>query len=185
MKLKTIFLTMTTLIFMHQAVAETNIVFGISQLLIKGGNIEINYLTDNWIFEYSHGFNLDLASKRDLAQTDEENNQGLDLYLPYSTGGGVGYRVTKQFNVRLELKHHRFNVENKKTSQKKSYDTTTVGIGAYYEFLFGNFLIVPNIRYWPNVSTTLDNDKFVFSNNDVHKAHDFGVFANVSLGWKF
>ena len=44
------------------------------------------------------------------------------------------------------------------------------------------------LRYWPNVATTLDDDRLVLDGPGgpiVHRAHDFKLFANVSLGWAF
>jgi CRISPR/Cas system-associated protein Csm6 len=79
--------------------------------------------------------------------------------------------------------------------QKKTLTRPTVGLikchsglGAYYfykPFKQMNLVIVPSIRYWPTVKTSLSDDKFTFSNGDEHKAHEFGLFGNVSIGWSF
>jgi hypothetical protein len=166
-----------------------NLVFGLSQLaFLSGGNVEINYLTEKFVFEYSHGFNLDLnASPNEMALTETERQQNLDIEVPYSTGGGVGYRFTKAFNVRIEAKQHKFNVTHP-SGEKISYTTQDLGLGAYYfykPFKRTNLIIVPSIRYWPTINTSLHDDKYTFSNGDEHKAHDFGLFGNVSIGWSF
>ena len=167
---------------------QWDLVFGLSQpLVLKGGNIEINYLTDKFVFEYSHGFALNLSASDRVGMTNSEKVQNLDIYVPYSTGGGIGYRFTKEFNVRLEIKQHQFNVAHP-SGEQVSYTTRDIGVGAYYFWLpfnSKNFLIVPSVRYWPTVYTTLKNDEYTFANGDVHKAHSFGLFGNVSIGWRF
>jgi hypothetical protein len=166
-----------------------NLVFGLSQVIfLNGGNVEINYLTEKFVFEYSHGFNLDLnASPSEMALTDMERQQSLEIFVPYSTGGGVGYRFTKAFNARVEFKQHRFDVTHP-SGEKISYTTQDLGLGAYYfyqPFRRFNFVIVPSIRYWPTINTSLNDDKHTFSNGVEHEAHDFGLFGNVSIGWRF
>jgi len=185
---------LTLVVSLSSAHAETatkywNLVFGMSQpLILKGGNIEVNYLTEKWVFEYSHGWSLDLnASPDEKALTDTERTQGLSIFVPYSTGGGIGYRFTPEFNLRVEFKQHKFQATNS-TKQTIKYTTQDLGIGAYYfyqPFKQHNFLVVPSIRYWPTINTSLDNDIAVFENGEVHNAHDFGLFGNVSLGWQF
>ena len=166
---------------------EFNVVAGLSQyLLLGGGNAEIDIVTENWVFEYSHGWGLDFARNDRIAQTKAERDQDLDVYMPYTTGGGVGYRLTKALNARLELKEHDQIVENFKTGEKIRYLVRTVGVGFYYEWQpFGKgLLIVPNIRYWPTVSTSLDEDQYVWSNGEIHEAHAQGLIINCSVGWK-
>ena len=180
----TIFLFMS----LSASAEQWNLVFGLSQPLVtKGGNAEINFLTESFVFEYSHGFALNLSANNSVAMTNIEKSQNLDIYVPYSTGGGVGYRFTKEFNVRLEMKQHQFNVTNS-AGEYISYTTRDIGVGAYYfwqPFSNNNLLIVPSIRYWPTVYTTLKNDEYTFANGDVHKAHSFGLFANISIGLSF
>jgi hypothetical protein len=166
-----------------------NLVFGLSQVaFLNGGNVEINYLTEKFVFEYSHGFDLDLnASPSDWALTEAERRQHLEIYVPYSTGGGVGYRFTKSFNMRIEYKRHKFNVTHP-SGEQASYINQDLGVGAYYfykPFKQMNLAIVPSIRYWPTVKTSLTDGTFTFSNGDEHKAHEFGLFGNVSIGWSF
>lgn len=43
-------------------------------------------------------------------------------------------------------------------------------------------------RYWPNVATSLTDDKIALAGTNgtvSHSAHDWEVFANVSLGYAF
>lgn len=167
---------------------QWNLVFGLSQpLVLKGGNVEINYLTEQFVFEYSHGFALNLSASGGAGMSNSEKSQNLDIYAPYSTGGGVGYRFTKEFNVRLEVKQHQFNVTHP-SGENINYTTRDIGVGAYYFWLplnSRNLLIVPSIRYWPTVYTSLNNGEHTFANGDVHKAHSFGLFGNISIGWRF
>ena len=34
-------------------------------------------------------------------------------------------------------------------------------------------------------TSTLSGNKFTFADGQTHEAHDFGLFANVSIGWRF
>lgn len=163
------------------------VLFGLNQpIFLHGGNIEVNYLTRNWVFEYSHGFLLDLSPNRNFTMTSAEREQKLDIFLPFSTGGGVGYRFTENFNLRAEVKAHRYEVTRGDVSF--AYTTWSVGVGAYYYWYpFGNehFVVTPSVRFWPNVASTLDNGEYRFADGQVHRAHDFSLFANVSIGYRF
>ncbi|SMF68470.1 hypothetical protein [Pseudobacteriovorax antillogorgiicola] len=182
------YLLLLTLLSTHSRASEINIVSGLSQpLVVNGGNLEINYLTENLIFEYSHGWSLDFAAHGGLAQTEAENDQNLELFLPYSTGGGIGYRLSKQFNARLEYKEHYYEVNRKNSDESFQYITRSLGIGLYWEWQpwQNMLLIVPSLRYWPNLNSSLAGDKFELADGEIHKAHDQGLFANVSIGCKF
>ena len=159
---------------------------GLSQpIIMHGGNVEINYLTKNWVFEYSHGFLLDLNVYSGFTKTAAERAQGLSITLPYSTGGGIGYRITEGFNVRAEFKVHRYEVS--RGAESFAYTVYSAGVGAYYFWtpLGDHLVIVPSLRFWPNVATTLDSGKLIFADGQTHQAHDFGLFANISVGWRF
>lgn len=165
------------------------LLFGLSQpLLLQGGNIEVDYMTEKWVFEYSHGFNLDLnAGPEALTLTDVERDQGLKIAVPYSTGGGIGYRFTPEFNLRLEYKEHEYEVTHP-GGEKINYFVQDLGVGAYYFYkpIDGSkLLIVPSLRYWPQLASSLDAEGYTFNNGDVHKAHTFGLFTNVSVGLSF
>jgi hypothetical protein len=169
------------------AESEWVLLAGLNQpIVLRGGNIELNYLTQRWVFEYSHGFALNLSPNRDFTMTQAERDQKLDLYLPFSTGGGIGYRITPEFNVRAELKAHRYEVT--RGNESVSYTTFSVGIGAYYYWYpFGNrhFVVVPSLRFWPNVASTLGGNAHTWLDGQSHTVHEFTFFANVSLGYRF
>lgn len=81
----------------------------IQPAMLQGGNFEVDFYTTKMVFNYSHGFSLDLDGKHKTT-VGEIKSQGLALHLPYSTGFGVGYRITRYLDIRLEPKLHRFQV---------------------------------------------------------------------------
>ncbi len=118
--------------------------------------------------------------------TPAEQEQKLDIFLPFSTGGGIGYRFTPNFNLRAELKAHSYEVSRGSVSFR--YMTYSVGVGAYYYWYpFGSehLVIMPSVRFWPNVASSLDNNEYRFVDGQAHKAHDFSLFANISVGYRF
>jgi hypothetical protein len=160
---------------------------GLAQpLLFEGGNVAVTYITNGGlVLDYSHGwaFQLDATPS---ALAEAERAQKLRVYLPYTTGFGIGHLVADNLDFRLEFKVHRYEVTHPGGAQI-SYTTRSAGVGAYYRYRFGRsrWLLEPSVRYWPNVSSTLDDDRHTFPNGDVHEAHDQGLFANVSLGYAF
>lgn len=165
---------------------ETILGLGLWQpLVFQGFNAEIDYLTENWVFEYSHGMNLNISAFKP-ALTKEEQDQEIKLKAPYSTGFGIGYRLTKEFNVRLEFKEHQFEITHP-SGEKIKYINQDIGFGAYYFWRpFNNsLLVIPSLRYWPTYKSSLEDKEYTFSNGDVHKAHSFNVFGNVTVGWQF
>ena len=183
---------------------EVSLVFGLNQLLVLNGfNFEVNYWTKKIVIDYSHGFGLEL---QDDLVSEEAHDQQLAFNITHSLGFGVGYRFTKNFNIRLEPKWHFWEVyydDAFKTQEGKitDYTTFTLGLGAYYRWTpfekKGNILkgltIVPSFRWWPTVATSLENDEYEYYNtrteqNEIHKANNIGIsntpfFVNVSIGY--
>lgn len=182
-----------------------SLVGGVSQLLLGGGNIEGTWYTRRLSVAYSHGFNLQLGGS---ALPQAMQDQQLQLTMPWTTGFGIGYRVTSALDLRLDVKRHRFAMryddQDFAGSTIAEYQTTTVGIGAYYRYYpFASrsgaargVVIVPSVRYWPNVSSSLPNDELRYTNartgrQEVHQAAEQGfpgsggVVANVSIGYTF
>ncbi len=182
-----------------------SVVGGLSQLLLGGGNVEGTWYTNRLSLAYSHGFNLQLGSGL-LAQ--ESQDQQLQLTMPLTTGFGVGYRITPTFDVRLEVKRHRFAMryddQDFSGPTIAEYNTTTVGVGAYYRYypfarhtgVARGLVIIPSVRYWPNVTSSLENNELGYVNErtgraEVHKAATQGfpgtggLLANVSIGYTF
>lgn len=185
---------------------KINVLFGLTQpLLLNGFNMEVNYIHNRFIFDYSHGVSLDFSEN---AVTPDLKEQGVVVHMPYSTGFGVGYRFTKWLNLRVEPKWHRFEFYYNNDSQTTaneitSYNTVTLGLGLYGSFyLFKNhesflkgILIAPSIRYWPTVSSTLQNDTYSYMNKNTLateeiKTLDPGIgftpfVVNISIGYSF
>jgi hypothetical protein len=185
---------------------KVNIVFGLTQpLLVKGFNIEGNYIHNRLIFDYSHGVSLDFSGS---TVTSELKNQGVSVHIPWTTGFGIGYRLKEWVNVRVEPKWHRFEFyydgePQNSTTAITSYNTFSLGVGVYgsYQpfkhqtsFLKG-ILIAPSIRFWPTVSSTLKDDTYTYDNKTTKgkaeiKTLDPGigftpVVVNVSIGYSF
>jgi hypothetical protein len=183
-----------------------SLVFGLNQpIFTQGFNVEINYYTKYFVFDYSHGFNLHF---KDKLVTGEAQRQHLKFKISHSLGVGFGYRVTRDFNIRFEPKIHVWNVyhddkEYSKENILKIYSTYTLGLGTYYRVqpfrnaqnFTNGFTLVPSIRWWPNVATSLKNNEFEYFNRitnktEIHKANNIGVantafFGNISLGYSF
>jgi hypothetical protein len=110
---------------------KVNVVFGLTQpLLVKGYNIEGNYIHNRLIFDYSHGVSLDFSGSN---VTADLKNQGVSVLVPWTTGFGVGYRLKEWINIRVEPKWHRFKFYYDGKSQISaneivSYNTMSLGI---------------------------------------------------------
>jgi len=163
---------------------------GLSQpLFFRGGNVAATYFFNRFTLEYSQGIDLDYTGSflrgddRDFAQIKSR----------YTGGIGLGYRVTKNLDLRVEpYKYSGYNVKLQTSEGVKelNYATWTVGGGAYYRiYLWKGLLIEPSVRYWPEVSTTLEGGEYRYNDPQgvarVHKNVVPGFFGNVSVGWTF
>jgi hypothetical protein len=185
---------------------KVNVVFGLTQpLFVNGFNIEGNYIHNRLIFDYSHGASLDFSG---TSLPEDLNRQGLAVHMPWTTGFGIGYRLKQWINVRFEPKWHRFeyfyegelrNAEN----EIISINTMSVGIGFYGHFepfknqnsFLKGFMIAPSIRFWPTVSSSLEDNSYTYFNSKTMQNEEintpdpgFGftpfVF-NISIGYSF
>ncbi len=181
-----------------------SILFGtIQPTVLQGFNIEVNYATKRLMFEYSHGASLDIPTIGDY------KDQKVALHLPYSTGFGIGYRVTSFFDIRLEPKLHSWEIYNEGEAQNENtliekFRTFTLGIGMYYRYMpFKNsenkFLqgitTSTSIRYWQNVSTTLEDNQFTYLNKTTNRSEtlktpNIGIantpfLFNIGIGYTF
>ncbi len=185
---------------------QVSILFGLTQpLLLRGFNIEGNYWMKKFVVDYSHGLNLHLYGKFVGGQIEQ---QQLDLKVTHSLGVGFGYRFTEGFNLRIEPKLHLFEVYYKGEQQNSdnrvgNYSTFTLGLGAYYCWLpfrereggLRGLTIAPSVRFWPNVSSSLDDNPLIYFNkitgkNEEHQAANIGAanspwILNVSVGYTF
>lgn len=184
--------------------SRANLVFGIGQLTQGGFNVEGNVFYKCLAFDYSHGIGLKI--KNSQLEKGNDKDQSLSIKLPWTTGFGLGYRFTDWLNLRVEPKWHRYELyhegeEFKTTNPLGEYTTFTLGLGLYVNWApfrkMNNFLkgimIAPNVRWWPKVSSTLENDELVYDNKitgnqEVHKAREIGIantafFFNISIGY--
>jgi hypothetical protein len=177
----------------------------IQPMVLKGGNVEVTYFTKRMSFDYSHGFLLNMSGG---TMVGDAKSQQLAYHLPYSTGFGIGYRFTSFFDVRVEPKIHSWEVYYAGETQNKSnlikqYKTYSVGLGAYYRYMpfhkkdnwSQGITTSTSLRWWPNIGSTLTDDKFTyhnkFSNKDeTLKASNIGIAGsqflfNISIGYTF
>ena len=181
---------------------EIGVVAGLMQpLAIDGGNLQLEATVGRFVFDYSHGWSLDLPAVGDV------EDQKLALHLPYSTGFGVGYQLTEALDLRFEPKLHGFEVlyddGPQAGSEVASYRTVTLGFGAYYKWhpfsqsdgAARGITVAPSVRAWPNVWSSLDDDRIAYESSitgqsEVHEASNIGLgnspfIVNVSVGYLF
>ena len=160
-------------------------------LFFNGGNVAVEYKTESFVFEYSHGWDLDYNASGDRFLTEEEANQELKIFQPYTTGFGIGVLFTENLDLRLEFKEHQYRVTPPNDDQFE-YTTTSIGFGIFYSYFFDGsdgWQLNSSIRYWPNVSSSLKDNEHIFLNDkgeeQTHKAHDLGLFPNFSIAYTF
>ena len=123
-----------------------------------------------------------------LHATQTERDQNLRVYVPYTTGFGVGVTLVDELWLGVEFKTHRYEV-NAPGGPVTSYQTYSIGpVLGYKAFIYKGLFADAYLRYWPNVASSLDGNKVALQGTDgtvEHSAHDFGVFANVSIGYAF
>jgi hypothetical protein len=167
---------------------EGAINFGLLQLALGGFNLagEVRYRR-LW-FEYSHGMELTLNNLSSLSMTSTERQQGLHVYLPYTTGFGLGLTLLDELWLGVEFKDHKYQV-NAPGGPTVSYNTYSVGpVVGYKLFLLRGLFLNAYLRYWPTVASSLDGGKVTLQGTNgpvVHDAHDWGFFANLALGYAF
>lgn len=171
-----------------------SIMAGISQPLALGGaNLAVTYTTDKFYFEYSHGAFLKYHNSNGVAMTDEEKMQFETLNVPFSTGGGVGYRFSTNGQLFWELKLHKFEFGGANSPQLE-YKTFEMGPALSYRFFVNrrkSIFFEPVVRYWFTAAVLGNGDfegKFVQVNKDdgssfSHRAHEHGLFFNISFGF--
>jgi hypothetical protein len=181
-----------------------SVLFGVLQpAVLNGFNIEVNYFTKKMAFDYSHGVSLDPPAVGDV------KDQNVVWHLPYSTGFGIGYRLTNSLDIRFEPKLHSWEAYYKDDAQNeqtkiKDFKTVTLGIGVYYRYFpFKNsdnkFLqgitTSSSVRWWQNTSSTLDSGEFTYFNkttgkNQTLKTPNIGIanspiIVNIGVGYTF
>jgi hypothetical protein len=168
--------------------AEVGVNFGLLQLALGGFNVagEVRYRR-LWL-EYSHGMDLTLNHFGGYSLTQTEKAQNLHIYVPYTTGAGVGFTLLDQLWLGVEVKAHKFDV-NAPGGPVSSYETYSVGpVLGYKLYIFKGLYANAYLRYWPNVATSLNGGQIALQGTNgtvIHSAHDWNVFANVAIGYAF
>ena len=173
------------------------VVSGLTQpIFLNGVNIAVNYTTNRWVFEYSHGAGLEYSGQ---ALKQDYRDHVVSLNSPYSTGPGIGYRVFANqvlgMDIRAEAKVHQYDV-SLNDNQDISYTNFDLGGGAYWQIRpFGKqnnrlsgIVVEPSIRYWANVASSLENEVVYTTNNgetQTHSPYPLNLFFNISIGYTF
>lgn len=167
---------------------QGSMMLGLAQwMLWGGGNVAAELKVGRLAFELSHGQSLHFDNLS-IALTSAERDAGVKVGMPWTTGGGVGFRITPNLHVLVEVKAHRYEVEGPRGDAIR-YTSFTVGPGIFYNVrLYKGLFVQPNLRWWPTVASTYD-DKGVLARADGtmyrHERHDLVPFVNINLGWTF
>jgi len=168
-----------------------SVMAGLSQwLLLRGGNLALEFKTGHFVFEASHGQGLDLNQFGGIALNADERHNKTRVRVPWTTGFGVGYRIIENLHLLVEFKAHHYQVRAEEGATEVSYTTFSIGPGVFYSiYLTKGLFLQPNLRFWPNVASTLENNRTLLSRCDgtsyEHEAHDFSFFGNINLGYSF
>jgi hypothetical protein len=168
--------------------AQVGVNFGLLQLALGGFNVagELRYRR-LWL-EYSHGVDLKLNDLEGFSMTGAERAENVHLVVPYTTGVGVGLTVLDELWLGVEFKTHRYDV-NAPGGPVSSYQTYSIGpVVGYKLFIWKGLYANAYARYWPNVASSLPNNEIALQGpggTTLHAAHDFGLFANASIGYAF
>src|SRR6185295_9857692 len=148
--------------------------FGLLQLALHGVNVAAEFRYKRLWLEYSHGQSLTLNHQPSLALTSPERDANLHIYVPYTTGFGVGVTLLDELWLGVEFKTHRYEV-NAPGGPIARYQTYSVGpVLGYKFFVYRGLHINAYFRYWPNVATSLDDDKIALVSAHgavTHEAH--------------
>jgi hypothetical protein len=167
---------------------QVGVNFGLLQLALGGFNVagELRYRR-LWL-EYSHGVALNLNNLGGFSMTGAERSQDLHIYMPYTTGFGVGFTILDELWLGAEFKTHRYDV-NAPGGAVASYQTYSIGpVLGYKLYVYKGFYLNAYGRYWPNVASTLSGNEIALHGTGgtvEHSAHDFGLFANLAVGGTF
>ncbi len=157
--------------------------------LFGGGNLAAQLKLGRFVFEYSHGQALDLGRLGGFALSEAERDAEMDVRMPWTTGGGVGFQITPELHVLVEAKAHRYEVRGFDRNESIAYTTFTVGPGIFYDFyLVEGLFLQPSLRWWPTIASSYDGDATFAvpgGGREAHERHDLIPFANVNLGWTF
>jgi hypothetical protein len=183
---------------------RVNMLFGLSQVLAHGFNVEGNLVYKRMIFDYSHGFDLRFSGSTVPASL---SSQHVGVFMPWTTGFGLGYRWMGWLNTRVEPKWHRLEYYytedlNSRTSRIAASNIFSLGIGIYSDFhpfknrdtFLKGIMISPSVRYWPTLISSWSGSRFYY-NEYTGKQEKFDtpnaglnlspIIVNISLGYSF
>ena len=185
---------------------RVNLLFGLSQPLVAHGfNVEVNYIHNRFIFDFSQGLGLTFSG---TTLPSDLQQQEVEVHMPWTAGFGIGYRFTDWINLRVEPKWHRFefnyqNGEQLTSNEITSYNTFTLGLGLYGCWLpfkkktnaLRGIMISPSVRYWPTLHSTLPGNSFSYYNTTTESLQEIKTYGpgiklspwivNVSIGYSF
>jgi hypothetical protein len=167
---------------------QVGVNFGLLQLALGGFNVAAEFRYRRLWLEYSHGMELSLNDVGGSGLSSAERRQDLHVYVPYTTGFGVGVTLVDELWLGVEFKDHRYEV-NAPGGAAAAYNTYSIGpVLGYKLFVTRGLFVNGYLRYWPTVASSLEGGKVTLDGTNgpvVHEAHDWGVFANVSIGYAF
>jgi hypothetical protein len=168
--------------------AEVGVNFGLLQLGLGGFNAAGELRYHRLWLEYSHGMALTLNNLGGFGLTQTERDQDLHVRVPFTTGFGVGFTLVKELWLGAEFKAHGYEV-NAPGGPVSHYKTYSIGpVLGYKQYIWKGLYADAYGRYWPNVATSLHGGTIALDGihgTVEHAAHDFGLFANISLGYMF
>lgn len=163
----------------------------IQPILLRGFNAAVDVRVGRWILTYSHGQGLQ-PGRVAGALTRAEQDAGLRLLEPYSTGGGIGLTLIDELYVLVDIKLHAFELQL--DDERARYKTLTVGAELGYRFfLWKGLYVSPVVRYWPNVWSSAGKSLTLTARDGSQLRHEplwqgmggSGLFVNLLLGWGF
>jgi hypothetical protein len=173
--------------------AELGFHYGLAQpILTRGFNAAVDLRLGRLVVSYSHGQGLELSRVAGTL-TEAEEDAGMRLVMPYSTGFGIGVTLIDQLYVMADFKLHRFEAHAGAANVR--YSTATIGaeVGWRY-FVWRGFYVAPVVRYWPQVwDSAPAGGVMVPTAGGTPLRHTpvgqgingSGLFANVLVGWSF
>lgn len=167
--------------------------FGLVQLALGGINVSAELRYRRLWLTYQHGAHLTLNNLSAiglgrLALSPAERADDLHVFLPYSTGFGLGVLLLDELWLGTEFTASRLEARAP-GGPTASYETYSVGLVLGYRFFVWRALhLNAYVRYWPTLASSLDHDRVTLSSPlgpVQHRAHDFGVYPNLALGYAF
>lgn len=162
--------------------------FGIGYLIRQNWDIRVEIKENLYRVKSEASFDELILSQYLGLRTDLPfAGNGTELWLPNQNNQTDPIGLTLQKAVIAELLYDAKYILPSTTAR---YRTRSAGLGMYYRYfpLGGTegLMLEPSVRFWPNVWTDAP-EQLAFENKfgvlGLHKAHDAGLFVNLSLGY--